>query len=116
MMENFFTYIATTPLETDGTNVSSVLMGMKPASRGTISITSKNPAELPIIDPDYLDTEVDRYVWGTSLHNIASMTTGGKTVLSREIIAIKIPSDGFAPLSPDAADEYLDARVKAAAM
>lgn len=115
-MENFFTYIATPPLETDGTNVSSVMMGMKSASRGTISITFKNPAESPIIDPSYFDTEVDRYVWRTSLRSVASMTTGDKTVLSREIIAIKIPPNRFAPLSPDAADEYLDPRTKAAAM
>lgn len=116
MMENFFMYIVTPPLETDDTHITSVMMGMKSASRGTISITFKNPAESPIIDPSYFDTEVDRYVWRTSLHSVASMTTGDKTVLSREIIAIKTPPDVFAPLSPDAANGHLDTKVKATAM
>lgn len=84
-------------------------MGMKPMSRGTISITSKDPADHPIIDPNYFDTEVDKYVWRTTLRKMAYI------VLSREVIAGETPANRFTPPSLDATDEYLDARVKAAA-
>ncbi|KAK7755844.1 hypothetical protein SLS62_002130 [Diatrype stigma] len=114
MMETVFVYIPAPPLEADGTHISCLMMGMKPTSRGTVSIASRDPADPPVIDPNYFDTEVDRYVWRTSLRKVASMVTGENTVLGREIIAGETPPEGFAPLSSDATDEYLDARVKAA--
>ncbi len=34
---------------------------MRPESRGTVRLTSSNPMDVPLIDPNYLATEQDRY-------------------------------------------------------
>lgn len=110
-MENIVMYFGVPPLQPDGTHISTALMGMKPTSRGTVSIASKNPADPPVLDPNYFDTEADRYVWRVSLRKIASLMTGD-TPLGREVVEGETPHGGFAPLSVDAMDEYLDSRVK----
>ena len=90
-------------------------MGMKPTSRGAISISSKDPTDHPLIDPNYLDTEVDRYVWREGLRTITKFTTG-PTVLGCEVISREVPADGLESLSADASDELLDSRMKTGAM
>jgi choline dehydrogenase len=35
---------------------------LRPTSRGTVSISSPDPAAAPVIDPNYLDTEEDRHM------------------------------------------------------
>ncbi|CAJ2505396.1 Uu.00g127900.m01.CDS01 [Anthostomella pinea] len=47
-------YFGVPPQKPDGTHISTALMGMKPTSRDTITIASKDPADLPVIDPNYL--------------------------------------------------------------
>ncbi|KAI4859734.1 putative GMC oxidoreductase [Hypoxylon rubiginosum] len=115
MMENIVMYLAIPPVGTDGTHISTAQMGLKPTSRGAVTIVSKNPADNPVIDPNYFATEVDKSVWRHSLRKIASFMTGN-TVLGRDIVECETPFPGFAPLSVDASDEYLDSRVKAHGM
>ncbi|KAI1383973.1 uncharacterized protein F4822DRAFT_418200 [Hypoxylon trugodes] len=110
MMENIVLYFSTAPLTPDGTHISTALMGMKPTSRGTVSIASKNPTDLPVLNPNYYSTEVDKYVWRTSLRKITSLMTGD-TPLGRDVVAGETPQSGE-PLSVDATDEYLDGRMK----
>lgn len=95
--------------------LSSIVMGMKPTSRGTISISSKDPTDHPLIDPNYLDTEVDKYVWREGLRTITKFMTG-PTVLGREVVSREVPVDGLEALSADASDELLDSRMKTGAM
>ncbi|KAI1105747.1 GMC oxidoreductase [Jackrogersella minutella] len=111
-MENLVMYLGVPPLPMDGTHISNALMATKPTSRGTVTITSKNPADAPLLDPNYFATEVDKYVWRESLRKIASLMVG-HTHLGREIVAGETPLEGFEPLTPNASDEYLDSRVKA---
>ncbi|KAH9993923.1 GMC oxidoreductase-domain-containing protein [Xylariaceae sp. FL0662B] len=92
----------------------NALMAMKPTSRGTVTIASKEPADDPLIDPNYFSTEVDKYVWRYSLRKIAVLMTGD-TALGHEI-KVETPRPGFEPLSVDASDEYLDSRVQAQGM
>ncbi|KAI1076876.1 hypothetical protein F5B20DRAFT_554136 [Whalleya microplaca] len=111
MMENIIMYFGVAPLQPDGTHICTALMGMKPTSRGTVSIASKNPADPPVLDPNYFSTEADKHVWRVSLRKIASLMTGN-TPLGHEAVAGETPQDGVPPLSVDATDEYLDNRVK----
>ncbi|KAI1207014.1 GMC oxidoreductase [Annulohypoxylon truncatum] len=115
MMETLVVYCAMPPFPIDGTHISNTLMAAKPTSRGTVTIASKNPADTPVLDPNYFATEVDKYVWRHSLRKAASLMTGD-TPLGREVIAGETPPSGFEPLSVDSSDEYLDSRVKAAGM
>lgn len=115
MMENLVMYLAVPPLAIDGTHISNALMAMKPTSRGSVTIASKDPADSPVIDPNYFATEVDKYVWRHSLRRITALMTGD-TALGREIVEAETPRPGFAPLSVDASDEYLDSRVRSQGM
>lgn len=89
-------------------------MGLKPTSRGSVTIASKEPAQAPVLDPNYFSTEVDKYVWRHSLRKMTAFMTGNNTVFGREIIKGETPFPGFEPLTANATDEYLDSRVKAA--
>lgn len=117
MMENIVMYIAIPipPVTMDGSHISVMMMGLKPTSRGSVTIASKDPAAAPVIDPNYYSTEVDKFVWRHSLRNMTSFMTGDRTVCGREIVEAETPFPGFEPLSSDVTDEYLDSRVKAAA-
>lgn len=117
MMENIVMYIAIPipPVTMDGSHISVMMMGLKPTSRGSVTIASKDPSAAPVIDPNYYSTEVDKFVWRHSLRSMTSFMTGDRTVFGREIVEAETPFPGFEPLSSDATDEYLDSRVKAAA-
>ncbi|KAK8062873.1 glucose dehydrogenase, partial [Apiospora hydei] len=112
MMETMMLYLAVPPLKPDGVHISSFLMAMKPTSRGTVTIASKDPTDPPLLDPNYLATEVDKYVWRHSLRQAAKLMTGDTTVLGRDIVAGEAPFDEFGPLTTDASDEELDKRVQ----
>ncbi|RWA10979.1 hypothetical protein EKO27_g4122 [Xylaria grammica] len=112
VMENLVLYLAVPPLTIDGTHISNVLMGMKPTSRGTVTIASKDPKDPPVLDPNYFATEVDKVVWRHSLRKITALMTGD-TALGRDVVSGETPFPGFEPLSVDAGDEYLDKRVRA---
>ncbi|KAI1760832.1 putative GMC oxidoreductase [Hypoxylon sp. FL1150] len=115
MAENLVLYLAMPPLGIDGTHISTAQMGLKPTSRGTVTISSKNPTDSPVIDPNYFATEVDKAVWRYSLRNIATFMTGD-TALGRDVVECETPLPGFEPLTPHASDDYLDSRVKAQGM
>ncbi|KAI0100523.1 GMC oxidoreductase [Nemania sp. FL0031] len=112
VMENLVMYLAVPPLTIDGTHISNALMAMKPTSRGTVTIASKDPKDAPLLDPNYFATEVDKVVWRHSLRKITALMTGD-TALGRDVVSGESPFPGFNPLSIDASDEYLDKRVKA---
>ncbi|KAI2467570.1 GMC oxidoreductase [Annulohypoxylon bovei var. microspora] len=112
LMENIIMYLPLSPLQIDGTHISNTMMATKPTSRGTVTIASKNPADAPVLDPNYLATEVDKYVWRQSLKKAISLMTGN-TRLGREVVAGETPIEGFEPVTTDSSDEYLDSRVRA---
>ncbi|KAI0178736.1 GMC oxidoreductase [Hypoxylon sp. FL1284] len=115
MMENMVLYVATPPVENNGTHICTAMVRLKPTSRGFVTIASKNPADNPVIDPNYFATEVDKAVWRHSLRSITAFMTGD-TIFGRDVVECETPAPEFAPLTVDASDEYLDNRVKAHGM
>ncbi|OTB07473.1 putative GMC oxidoreductase [Hypoxylon sp. CI-4A] len=114
LMENIVMYLAIPPVPTDGTHISTAQMALKPTSRGSVTIASADPADAPVIDPNYFATEVDRTVWRHSLRRIAAFMAGEDTVLGREVVAEKTPFPGFERIdAAGSSDAYLDSRVKA---
>ncbi|RWA07596.1 hypothetical protein EKO27_g7510 [Xylaria grammica] len=94
----------------DGTHIASTIVGLKPSSRGSITISSARIENGPIIDPNYYATELDKYSWRTGLRNITQLMLGN-TTLGRSIIASETPPEGFEPMTLDSTDEYLDSRI-----
>lgn len=98
----------------DGTHICMTIVDLLPTSKGHVTINSTDPADPPVIDPHYLSTEVDRYVWRTGLRTAARLfldTNTGKSFIDQET-----PPDGFEPISLNSSDEYLDARVRHGAL
>ncbi|KAE8315546.1 GMC oxidoreductase [Aspergillus transmontanensis] len=94
----------------DGTHICMTIIDLLPTSKGHVTINSTDPADPPVIDPNYLSTEVDRYTWRTGLRTAARLflgTDSGKSFIDRET-----PPDGFEPISLNSSDEYLDARAR----
>lgn len=112
VMENLILYLGMPPQTIDGTHVATTMMAMKPTSRGTVTIESKDPKVSPLLDPNFFATEVDKAVWRHSLRGITALMTGD-TTLGRDVISSETPYPGFEPISVDSSDEYLDRRVKA---
>lgn len=115
VMENLILYLGMPPVTIDGTHISTTMMGMKPTSRGTVTIESKDIKVAPLLDPNFLATEVDKAVWRHSLRGITALMTGD-TALGRDVVSAETPFPGFEPISVDSNDEYLDRRVKAQGM
>lgn len=117
VMENIVMYLAIPipPVTMDGTHISVMMMGLRPTSRGSVTIASKDATTALVIDPNYYSTEVDKFVWRHSLRKMTAFMTGNDTIFGREILEGEIPFPGFEPLGPNVTDEYLDSRVKAAA-
>lgn len=113
MMETMVLYLAVPPQEIDGIHISNFVMATKPTSRGAVTIASKDPYAAPLLDPNYYATEVDKYVWRESLRKVATLMTGDKTVLGRDIVEAETPIPGFEPLTTATSDEELDKRVRA---
>lgn len=118
MMENNLVWVASAtdpPVAADGSHITMSMVGLKPTSRGSVSINSTDMADPPLLDPNYFDTEVDRYVWRVALRSLTSFMTGD-TVFGQTIIAGETPPTELAPLTTNSTDEFLDSRVQAGGM
>jgi choline dehydrogenase-like flavoprotein len=86
------------------------MVGFLPSSRGTVTLASKNPTDAPVLDPNYYDTEMDRYVMRTGLRGLAKMlleTQEGQLIVEKETTP-----NGFKPITSNSTDEEIDVRVR----
>ncbi|OLN96844.1 Oxygen-dependent choline dehydrogenase 3 [Colletotrichum chlorophyti] len=103
-------YSASNPsVPMDGSHIYTNLVSFLPTSRGTVGLSSSNPNDSPIINLNYLDTEVDRYVYREGVRQITKLMLD--TAFGKEYIAGETAPDNFAAASLEDTDEYLDARL-----
>src|ERR1700760_1601897 len=86
---------------------------MLPTSRGSITLASSDPSDAPVIDPNYYATEFDRVLLRTGIRSVIQLMLGTKE--GQSFVDSETPPPGFAPLSLDASDAEIDARVRRAA-
>jgi choline dehydrogenase-like flavoprotein len=112
--ECFLVYIATNisgdpKIPHDGSHIRTRMVLLLPSSRGTVTLASQNPADAPVLDPNYYATEMDRYVMRTGLRGLAKMlleTKEGQLIVEKETTP-----NGFKSISSDSTDEQIDVRV-----
>ncbi|KAJ0277940.1 hypothetical protein CBS470a_010003 [Colletotrichum nupharicola] len=110
--EHFFLYSGST----DGSKVAISGIFILPTSRGSIKLASGNITDSPLIDPNYLATAVDRYIVREGIRQEIAFAGGDATVLGREILSGEAVPAGFdEPYTVNSTDEYIDARIRAAA-
>lgn len=98
----------------DGSAVSFMLISLLPTSRGSVTLASANVNDVPLVDPNYNATEVDRFVARDGLRQQIKFAGTTATVIGREILDGELGVPGFdEKLTPDSTDEYIDSRVAA---
>ncbi|KAL1857305.1 hypothetical protein Plec18170_003424 [Paecilomyces lecythidis] len=90
----------------DGTHITTSTVCMLPTSRGSIRLKDPNPESLPLIDPNYLATETDRYVLREGLRKIYKVLR--ETEVGRELIVSETVEEGGRQVSSDSTDEELN--------
>lgn len=93
----------------DGSHITTRVMGLLLSSRGSVTLASNDPADNPIIDPNYYATEADRYVIRTGLGGIAKMLTA--TAEGRSFVECETTPAGFEAITEETGDEEIDRRV-----
>ena len=92
----------------DGSAIMTFHMPFLPTSRGSITLKSANPEDMPAIDPNYFASEADKYVlrvaWRTQSNLMQTST--GKEMVSEEIVP-----PGHEDITGET-DEEIDKRIK----
>lgn len=100
---------------TDGSKMIFGCFAMMPTSRGTVKLASANISDQPLADPNYLATEVDRYVFRSMVRTQLEFAGGNATSFGRNILSGEDPTVyGFTePMEVGSSDDYLDERIRA---
>lgn len=110
----FFEHIFNNQGASDGSAVFISSTNLLPTSRGSVTLQSASISDAPLADPNYLATEVDRFVFRDNLRLEIDLLGSNKTTLATQILNGEIPPTGFAEgYSVTSTDEYLDSRVRA---
>ncbi|KAK4497749.1 hypothetical protein PRZ48_010402 [Zasmidium cellare] len=98
------------PPPMDGTHISVSVIGIHATSRGSVSLSSTDPNDLPLIDPAYLATEHDRAVIRTGAKIVAKMM---ESPAGQRISTGETPPGPFSPLTSKTSDAEIDERARA---
>lgn len=117
LFEAFVLYTNLDPtLPSNDSYLTVANVGLLPTSRGSVSISSSDPMDPPVINPNFFATEVDRFVWRYGLRKVIKMMVGGESPLSQGIVVGEAPPAGLPALTVDSTDDEIDARIRATAM
>jgi choline dehydrogenase-like flavoprotein len=114
-IESYVVYLGVSPsnptVPLDGTYFTTGTITFLPTSRGTVTLSGKSAEDDPVLDPNYVSTEADRFVFRSALRKVLEML-GTKS--GREFVEREVPPDGVKALGlgEDLTDEELDARVR----
>lgn len=95
----------------DGTIITTSVLCMQPTSRGTVTISSSDPADPPVIDCNFYSTTVDRAVMRYGIRSALSLmqsTQAGMSVVESEVPLNDCPTLHHSQSS----DLEIDARVR----
>ena len=92
----------------DGSHISSIALLYQPTSRGTLTLSSTNSEDPPVINPAYYATQADKVMLRSAVRNILRVM---ETPAMREVIECETPPEGYPPLTSKSTDSEIDARV-----
>jgi choline dehydrogenase-like flavoprotein len=94
----------------DGTHISSVVACLLPTSRGTVTLADSNPKSAPVIDPNYMATDADRYMMREGLRKVRQVLCD--TPAGRDMVEGETVEDDADLLSKDSTDEEIDSLIR----
>ncbi|OTA60273.1 GMC oxidoreductase [Hypoxylon sp. EC38] len=99
----------------DGTHIATSTMLLLPTSRGTVTIRSSSPTDLPRVQPNYLSTQLDRdalvHATRTTV-KVLTATENLKPIVEGESPPVKEGLEGLTPLTVDTSDEVILERLQ----
>lgn len=102
--------IAGVDVPMDGTCIASAVLGIVPTSRGSITLSSADPEAVPLIDPNYYATEVDRAALRAAVRQVTKLFCD--TPEGQEMVLEEFTRPGIGPLSSSSSDEDLDEHIR----
>ena len=93
----------------DGSQLTTMAIHQLPTSRGTIALASVDPNDIPLIDPNHLDTEADRYRFRFGVRLIQKLMN---TPAGKEMVVEEVAPEGLKPITAESTDEEIDALVR----
>ena len=97
-------------LKPDGTHIQSVVLTMLPTSRGSVTLSSWDPKDMPLVDTNSYATEADRHNMRQGLrkiHQVFLNTAAGQEMVVEETMARELT-----PLTSTSTDDEIDRRVQ----
>ena len=94
----------------DGTHMGTITSNFSPTSRGRITLSSANPLDAPVIDPNYNATATDRAILRYGVREVLKLFLSTPEML--EVVESEVPPEGYRPLGLESTDEEVDARVR----
>ncbi|KAK1457841.1 GMC oxidoreductase [Colletotrichum melonis] len=93
----------------DGSAILMISVVFINSARGSITIQSSDIEDAPLIDPNFLGTNVDRYAARETIRRNIKLLTSDETIMGREVVAGELAAE---PLTLNSTDEQIDARVR----
>lgn len=98
----------------DGSAIMNFYMAFLPTSRGSITLKSVDPADPPVIDPNFLATEADRFVMREGWRLLSRLML--ETPKGKELVAEEIVPECHRSLESNAPNDLIDARIRMGGM
>lgn len=92
----------------DGSHIVTIALLYQPTSRGSITLSSADPEDPPVVDPAYYTTQTDKVMLRSAVRNMLRVI---ETPAMQEVIECETPPEGYPPLTSQSTDEEIDARV-----
>ena len=97
----------------NGSHITTPILLLTPTSRGSISLSSSDIMDPPLIDPNYFATEADRSMIRFGIRQALRLLQ--TTPAGKEAVVCEVPPTGFPELTPESSDEDINARAIATA-
>lgn len=108
----FLEYLMVNAGAPDGSVVAFGSVVLSPTSRGSVKLASTDVNDVPLVDPNYLGTDVDRYLHRESLRKLIAFAGSEKTEIGRDILDGELVPPGVEALSVKSTDDSIDARAR----
>lgn len=97
----------------DGTLIMTYALDYIPTSMETVTLTSSDPRDKPLIDHNHYATEADRYRIRTGARMIAKLMN---TSEMKEMVSDEALPEGYKAITEESTNEDIDVRVREGAM
>lgn len=94
----------------DGTHIATAALNLLPTSHGSVTITSSDPNDSPVINPNYFGTEADHVAMRAGARLAMRVL---ETPIGQSIVECETPPPPFKPLTSHSTDEEIDTRIRA---